>query len=297
MKKAYLVAAAGLLAAAVVALLLMKASPAVDTSRNSAEQGDARSAEEASTAGRGNNNIKQQASDWASKPSDEIYRNFHDTKTRAEAGDAVAQRQLAETYERCAMYSLSPQKFSEMLDAFSKIKKENAARLKQIKERTSHYCDQVDEGQPIPLNAIDLWYAEAAKRGDLIAQLKVASRKSLSPDEYRDLVKKAIQSKDPDALFSVDEVLSNPAASVELGSYAPEGSGNYAEHAWALAGCRAGADCGPGSYRLDMACISYAVCNASSYEDLIRKNLVPTGQLKILDKEAEKIRAMMEMAN
>ncbi|WP_160170389.1 hypothetical protein [Xanthomonas cassavae] len=124
------------------------------------------------------------------------------------------------------------------------------------------------------MDAIKLWYAEAANRGDLIAQLKVASQTSSTSDEYRFLIAKAIRSKDPEAIFSVDDVLSNPSASIELGSYAPTGSGNYSEYAWALAGCRMGADCGPGSYRLDMACISYGVCNSSSYEDLVRKNLL-----------------------
>ncbi|CAD7378228.1 hypothetical protein X12_001142 [Xanthomonas arboricola] len=293
MKKTYMLSAAGLVAAGLLTFLFFKSTRAVDTSLHLSDASTNTASEVPARSGH-SSAIAQKSTDWASKPSDEIYRSFHETKSRAEAGDPIAQRQLAETYERCAMYSLSPQKFAGTLDSFSELKKENSARYKQIKDRTSHYCSQVDGGEAIPLDAIELWYAEAAKRGDLIARLKVASRKTMSSDDYRDLIAKAIESKDAEAIFAVDEVLSNPAASVELESFAPGGSGNYSEYAWALAGCRAGADCGQGSYRLDMACISYGVCNSSSYEELIRKNLVPPGQLKALDKEVEKIRLMMD---
>ncbi|WP_235801480.1 hypothetical protein [Xanthomonas citri] len=284
----------GLVAAALLTFLIFKSPSLTSVSSDAGNEASARKANVAQNARVGGSSITQQSATWASKPSDEIYRNFHETKGRAEAGDAVAQRQLAQIYERCAMYSLSPQKFAGTLDSFSELKKENSDRYKQIKDRTSHYCSQVDGGEVIPLDAIELWYSEAAKRGDLIARLKIASGKAMSSDEYRDLIAKAIQSKDAEAIFSVDEVLSNPAASIELGSSAPGGSGNYSEYAWALAGCRMGADCGPGSYRLDMACISYGVCNSSSYEDLVRKNLVPPGQLKALDKEIERIRSLID---
>lgn len=92
-------------------------------------------------------------------------------------------------------------------------------------------------------------------------------------------------------------MLSNSKGPTELGSYAPEVGGNYSEFAWALAGCRAGADCGPGSYRMDSMCINYGVCNTSNYEDLIRKNFVSSGQLKVIDKEVERIQSMFKTNN
>ncbi|WP_253254444.1 hypothetical protein [Xanthomonas arboricola] len=295
MKKAYIFSAVGLVAAGLVIFLLMKPSPLADASGASSGQAEARRADELSIPGRGNSATSQQVSDWASKPSDELYRNFHDTKSRAEAGDAAAQRQLAEIYEQCAMYSVSPKNFAGMLDSYSKIKKENSSRYEEIKGRFSHYCSEVDGGEVIPLEAIELWYKEAARRGDLIAQLKLASGKTMSSEEYQDLVSKAIKSKDPEAIFAVEEMLNNPNASIELGSYAPDNSGNYSEFAWALAACEAGAACGAGSYRSDIICINYGICGSSRYEDAVRTKIVPLGQLNLLDKQVERIQTIIKM--
>ncbi|WP_225042017.1 hypothetical protein [Xanthomonas campestris] len=295
MRKAYIFTAVGLFAAGLATFLLMKPSPLADVSHGSSGQAEALRAQQASISAGGKSAINQQVSDWASKPSDEIYRNFHDTKSRAEAGDAAAQRQLAEIYEQCAIYSVSPQNFAGMLDSYSKIKKENSSRYEQIKGRFSHYCSEVDGGEIIPPEAIELWYKEAARRGDLIAQLKIASGKAMSSEEYQDLVTKAIKSKDPEAIFALDEMLSNPNASVELGSFAPENSGNYSEFAWALAACKSGAACGPGSYRVDIICINYGICGPSRYEDIVRTKIVPPGQLNSLDKQVERIQAIIKM--
>ncbi|WP_227479838.1 hypothetical protein [Xanthomonas vasicola] len=294
MKKTHVFTAVGLVAAGLATFLLMKPSPPADASRGSSDQAVARRADEVSIPRSGSSAINQQASDWASKPSDELYRNFHTTKSRAEAGDAAAQRRLAEIYEQCAMYSVSPKNFASMLDSYSKIKKENSSRYEQIKSRFSHYCREVDGGEVIPLEAIELWYKEAARRGDLIAQLKLASGKTMSSEEYQNLVAKAVKSKGPEAIFAVEEMVNNPNASIELGSYAPDNSGNYTEFAWALAACKAGAACGPGSYRSDMICLNYGICG-SRYEDAVRNKIVPPGQLNLLDKQVEKIQSIIKM--
>lgn len=95
MKKTHVFTAVGLVAAGLATFLLMKPSPPADASRGSSDQAVARRADEVSIPRSGSSAINQQASDWASKPSDELYRNFHTTKSRAEAGDAAAQRRLA----------------------------------------------------------------------------------------------------------------------------------------------------------------------------------------------------------
>ncbi|MCC4619990.1 hypothetical protein LL965_07760 [Xanthomonas cassavae CFBP 4642] len=96
MKKKYVFAVAGLITAALITFLFMKPSQLADASRGSLSETETRRVEEDSIPGRESSHAKQRVSDWASKASDEIYRNFHDTKSRAETGDAAAQRQLAE---------------------------------------------------------------------------------------------------------------------------------------------------------------------------------------------------------
>lgn len=47
---------------------------------------------------------------------------FADLRSRAEAGDVLAQRQLAEAYQRCAVFSLSPANMYATLDAYAEVR-------------------------------------------------------------------------------------------------------------------------------------------------------------------------------
>ncbi|MCS3807766.1 hypothetical protein [Xanthomonas sp. 4461] len=236
--------------------------------------------------------VARQPSNWASKPSSEIDRDFNELKSRAETGDPIAQRQLAETYERCSIYSVSPENYAKTLDGFAKIKNENKSRYEEIKKRTSHYCSAIDGGNIIPSSASELWYAEAAKNGDLIAQLKTAAHASVPSSAYKGLLEETLKSKDPEAMFAVDEMLANAKGEIDLGNYSPTSGGNYSEYSWALAACEAGADCGPGSYRMDSMCVNFGVCDSANYKDLIRKHFVPPSQLKVIDKDIERIKLL-----
>ncbi|MCL1530155.1 hypothetical protein M3O57_07310 [Xanthomonas nasturtii] len=231
---------------------------------------------------------------WASDSSEQIDRLFHDTKNKAESGDPVAQRELAQIYERCFMYSLSPKNLSGMVDSFAKADPENAARYAASFKRLSHYCDSLDNGKKIPLEAFQLWYAEAARRGDLIAQIKVASTpdSGLSEAAYGELIAKAFESKDPDAIFALGDLLALAKTPVSFGDYAHPQGGDYSEHSWEIAACRAGAECGPGSFRIDSGCLS-GMCNASNYESLIKKNFIPPAQLKFLERDVEHINFLL----
>ncbi|PPU27771.1 hypothetical protein XarCFBP6762_08005 [Xanthomonas arboricola] len=232
---------------------------------------------------------------WASESSGQIDQHFHDTRNKAESGDPVAQRELAEMYERCFIYSQSSKNFAAMVALFAKADPENAWRYSASSKRYSHYCDSIDNGKQIPLEAIQLWYAEAAKRGDLIAQIKVASKpdSQLNEAAYSALVAKAFESKDPDVIFALGDMLTLAKTSVDLGDYAHPAGGDYSEHAWELAACRAGAECGPGSFRIDSGCMS-GICNASNYESLIKKNFIPPAQLKFLERDVEHINSLLD---
>ncbi|MCC8537324.1 hypothetical protein ACDH70_18445 [Xanthomonas axonopodis pv. poinsettiicola] len=235
--------------------------------------------------------------DWASASSEQIDRDFHDTRNRAESGDPVAQRQLAEMYERCFLHNLSPDNFTSTMKMYAEADKANASRYYATGKRFSHYCNSIDSGKMIPLVAPQLWYAEAAKRGDLLAQIKVASAPDSQTDEatYRSLVARAFESKNPDAIFAIGDMLSMAKTSVDLGNYRQEAGGEYADFAWEIAACRAGKNCGTGSFRMDAACLN-GLCNASNLEAAIKNTYVPQAQLKFLEKDVERIRRLLDRA-
>ncbi|MEA9895571.1 hypothetical protein VDG04_02965 [Xanthomonas campestris pv. raphani] len=292
-------AAMALLALVTIALLYLRGQPDVlENAPSTGKQVATVYASEASDRVTSAGHDATPATTWASASSAEIDRDFHDTRNRAESGDPVAQRKLAQMYERCMLYSQSPENFRAMLEMYAQHTKEDAARFSAVAQRLSHYCDSIDSGKRIPMVAYQLWYAEAARRGDLIAQIKVATTIENQPTEaaYRELVAKAFQSRDPEAIFALGDMLSLAKASVDLGAYASQPGGNYSEYAWELAACRAGAECSPGSFRMDSACMA-GMCNGSSFESQIKHNFIPPAQLKFLERDVERIRSLLEANN
>nr|WVJ85369.1 hypothetical protein VDP59_005640 [Xanthomonas campestris pv. campestris] len=213
-------AAMAVLALVTIALLYVRGQPDVlENAPSTGKQVATVDASEASDRVTSAGHDATPATTWASASSAEIDRDFHDTRNRAESGDPVAQRKLAQIYERCMLCSQSPENFRGTLASFAKADVENSKHYVAAGARLSHYCDSIDSGKRIPMVAYQLWYAEAARRGDLIAQIKVATTIENQPTEaaYRELVAKAFQSRDPEAIFALGDMLSLAKASVDLG--------------------------------------------------------------------------------
>ncbi len=60
---------------------------------------------------------------------------FADLRSRADAGDVVAQRDLAEIYQRCSVFSLSPANMYSTLDAYARIRGAPEGAYDDIKKR------------------------------------------------------------------------------------------------------------------------------------------------------------------
>lgn len=223
---------------------------------------------------------------WARADSQSAGRWFSALRARAEGGDVVAQRDLAEIYQRCSVYSLSPANMYSTLDAYARMRGAADNAYDDIKKRFAAGCSEVNGGQVILKDDYDRWFELAASQGDPYSKVVVASHNwsSLKSSDYRTLARDVVHSADPEALFALGDLLALAPEDAELAEFKAATGGPYSSYAWGIVACRLGASCSAGSYRMDSLCINTGNCGAGDFEDAIRTNMVPAGQQEALDR-------------
>lgn len=221
--------------------------------------------------------------------------SFASLYSQAESGDIVAQRELAGIYERCSFYSQSPSTFNETVRSLAQDRGADASAYDEILLRYKATCSAVDGGQRIPNEAYRLWYEQAAKGGDTVSRIRLAASNSatLTDKDFQGMARDAANSADPDAIFALGNLLSLAPDSADLGEFSELSKGPYMTLAWGIAACRLGADCRPGSARMDEMCIAAGVCGSLDFEEGVRLDLVPQGQAAILERNIEDIQGLL----
>ena len=215
--------------------------------------------------------------------------SFVDIKSRAESGSAEHQRRLAEVYEDCGAISIDRSRYMANLDYLAELNPDSKSQIQRIKRSITDQCAAVDRGEPIPADAARLWLAQAAKGGDLVAELKLQVYKpaGVEPAQMSQLVAETLQSDNAEAMLALSNIarhacLQETRANPICGSPA-------AEWAWAIAACRRGASCGPESRLMTQLCISTGRCNYPSYENFLANEVVPPAQRRNVDQTIERI--------
>ena len=224
-------------------------------------------------------------------------REFRALKTRAEGGDAVAQRQLAFRYGNCIVVNVGPQRFVASYDNLATFTKDptSAKLLPQVARLVADDCAVVDGGAVIPMEAFTLWLEQAAKHGDLAAQMRLRVHRMDFPqgDALRDVVEQVIASGDPAAMFVLGDVVSATKSDQGLGRYADVAQGSVAGYAWYIAACRQGLDCGPQSRIMYGTCLAMVTCADTDYETFVRQHLVAGEEGALLDEKVAEITSLL----
>jgi hypothetical protein len=214
--------------------------------------------------------------------SDDFFANdtlFETVKSRAERGDAVAQRQLAEMYEDCLAYSLDRQRYIATIDAtvelvpVTKMGPEEASRIERIKTQMRRFCDTVDGGQPIPYDAFRSWLEQSASSGDLVAGIRHLKLSGQAPDAdaFKRYLARTLETGDTQALFELSDMFGGLNGS-------SDDERTRIEHAWAIVACRRGMNCGPDSRLMRQVCLSFYRCSYGNYEHFVMSELVPVAK-------------------
>jgi len=224
-------------------------------------------------------------------------REFLALKTRAEGGDAVAQRQLAFRYGNCIVVNVGPQRFLATYDSIARLAKDptSAKLLPQVARLVAEDCAVVDDGAVIPGEAFTLWLEQAAKHGDLAAQLKLRIHTFDLPqgDSLRSFVDQVVASGDPAAMFVLGDAVSATKSNQGLGRYTDVAQGSVAGYAWYIAACRQGLDCGPQSRIMYGTCLAMGTCASTDYETFVRQHLLTGEQGALLDEKMAEIAALL----
>ncbi|MGE0116306.1 MAG: hypothetical protein AB7T07_15655 [Steroidobacteraceae bacterium] len=222
--------------------------------------------------------------------------DFQAIKSLAEAGDPGAQRRLSEMYEYCMLYNFDPEGQTATLLQYAEIRqksnpRQSKAGMQRLIRRLETLCPGVDNGQPTPSEAYRLWMAEAARNGDLTAEIKLATRSlEVMPKlAFDGMVRKVLDKSDPDAVFALADLLGNR---FEASSLIPSSLAGAAADvtSWQIAACRQGAgSCRAGSFTMDGLCMGGGPCNYQSYEEYAFQELVPPADRARMDERINEI--------
>ncbi|MGH8463041.1 MAG: hypothetical protein ACRESP_04155 [Pseudomonas sp.] len=223
---------------------------------------------------------------------------FEALKQRAEAGDRVAQRLLAETYADCYFVNFDRVLFLSNLDARKHWLRDGArvVVLEKVAGERIAQCDAVNGGGPLEPNATARWYAEAARNGDLAARTMVRANdlRRHDPAVTAQLLEEVTASGDPAAVFYFGNTLrvddaANPGEPTEALA-----TGEMATWAWMVAGCRMGYDCGPAGRVMVGFCLEGSGCTGEDAETYIRRELPTDAERAELDRRVGEILGLIE---
>lgn len=224
--------------------------------------------------------------------------NFDDLKRRAKAGDAVAQRLLADTYESCFIVNIDREGFLKGMEVFKGMMSDPAqtAALDQTAQERYLRCASVDDGAIIPLALISGWYAQAAENGDLAARLKdnAQNRKKLDAAESTRLIEEVLASNDPAAVFAMGSTVGSNYHGSPGDPAETLMTGDQASQAWQVAACRMGYDCGASSVLMGNVCLGMGGCTGEDYETYVRRVLPGDLERRDLERRVTNILRLIE---
>lgn len=214
--------------------------------------------------------------------------SFADIKSRAEAGDPVAQRHLSEMYEDCMLYSIGAERYLTGLDQLYNLKPRPKSKpfLEKIKAQTRAFCSTVDGGQVIPPEAYKLWLKLSADNGDLISKIRTSTRSAnqVSAADFESYLDNVSTSEDPMAMFEFATMVGMRSEESVNEKYNPVLYGEYAQHAWEIAACRNGMDCSNNSRLMRQICTGFMICHYANYEQFLYSEMVPQGAKEDVEK-------------
>lgn len=225
-------------------------------------------------------------------------RAFKDLKQRAEAGDAVAQRLLAETYADCLFVNLERDEFLSGVENRKRLLSGEAQVrvLEQAARERVGKCDAVDVEDATRLELAAQWFATAADNGDLAARamVRASNLSRQDPAETAKFLEEVLASGDPAAVFMFGGTLRQDAPAGKGGPSEPLATGELATQAWMVAACRMGYECGPSGRVVETICLEMSDCAGEDLETFVQRQLRDEAQREELERRVGEILALTE---
>lgn len=225
-------------------------------------------------------------------------RAFKDLKQRAEAGDAVAQRLLAETYADCSFVNIERDEFLSRVESRKRMLSDEGQMrvLEQAARERIGKCDAVDVADVSRLELAAQWFAKAAESGDLAARVMFRANNLNRQDlaETAQLLEEVLASGDPAAVFMFGGTLREDAPAGKGGPSEPLATGELATQAWMVAACRMGYECGPSGRVMESICLEMSDCAGEDLETYVQRQLRDEAQREELERRVGELLALTE---
>lgn len=196
----------------------------------------------------------------------------------AEAGDAVAAKRAAEILQYCWVINVDQEAWRRHMAEQAKRVPGNAAMIEDAFNRKMVRCEGVMGGNPYDASIVADLLAKAASSGDAGALMNLALRTGdVASEDAPVLIDSVIQSGDLNEIRDAG-VLIGFIGSESTEQFRPLANSELGVHAWQVAACRMGANCGPGSLVMDGICMSMGRCGGD-YESFVRSQWVPQGRI------------------
>lgn len=230
--------------------------------------------------------------------SDDLRAFIRDLTPVANGGDGVAARLISQALEECAGYALDPGGFESHWRSEA-AKRPNPARQWSIDalDKQVARCRGLADVGPVTIDEQRHWNTKAAENGDTAAKLRAHKNPMLSDpraaSDVGEVVREAIRSGDPAATRELAFFMG--IAGERYGLSRSRVSGTVlAGHAWELAACQQGANCGPSSPVMRDFCLHYGVCGYPDLESVYANALLsPADFQSVLRLRAEIVHQLM----
>lgn len=185
------------------------------------------------------------------------------------AGDPEALWLVSRVYEYCMGYAMNPAGYVGDTHTIAALKLPTTAAVVAARERVSRRCGRFvpDDGLSAPL--IMAKRKEAAEAGSVVAEaslLAMGAPLSDSAEYKRDLVRRVLDSRDPEAYVAVSPAM-GIAASQEPENFGEVSGTTLSELAWVVTACELGHECGPDSSLMTTYCANGGICSRDSSQD------------------------------
>ncbi|WP_324319480.1 hypothetical protein [Arenimonas sp.] len=197
-------------------------------------------------------------------------------KSKADAGDATAQRIYGQMLEECHAYSLGRRTFKADVEQLAKVTPALAESYRSAAAIREKRCARFTDGVAIAGDEQYFWYARAALKKDPQATAKILVKMdpaNMSDQALREATQMVVSSKDPEALMELSKVMGERYQSRASVLGAVSGS-HRSEYAWRLTACRLGANCTGNSPALIDYCLYSgfrSACNGSDLQEALRR--------------------------
>lgn len=187
----------------------------------------------------------------------------------ADGGDAQAAWTMTRIYDYCGLYASDPQGYALDSTMLSALGLQANPGLLAARQRVGRRCAGFAAAEPPGRRVLLQRRQQAAQAGNLAAEAALlAMGEPLSPQpQYRqELVRRVIQSQDPEAFLALSPAM-GAAAAGDLALSGTVAGNTLSQLAWQVAACRLGLACGPDSVLMNGYCANGGICSRRPGQD------------------------------